>query len=179
LKFHKASIDGAWLIELEPRADERGSFARTFCEEEFATHGLETRIVQANLSRSRRAGTLRGVHFQLEPCAEVKVVRVQRGAIWDVIVDLRKDSPTFATWYGANLTADNGLALYVPRGFGHAFMTLVDDTDVCYHVSACYTPQLERGVRWNDPDIRISWPLEPTVMSDKDRALPLLSEVHY
>ncbi len=177
MKFRKAGIEGAWLIELEPRVDERGLFGRTFCADEFATHGLETRIVQANLSVSRRAGTLRGIHFQLEPAAEVKLVRVQHGAIWDVIVDMRNDSRTFSTWYGVELTAENALALYVPRGFGHSFLTLTDDTAVSYSVSAPYTPHLERGVRWNDPDIKIRWPLHPTVLSEKDSSLPFLKKL--
>lgn len=176
MKFHQVNLDGAWLIEPELRTDSRGAFARAFCAEEFAARDLETRVVQCNLSFNRRAGTLRGIHFQLPPQAEVKLVRAQKGAIWDVIVDLRKDSSTFGSWYGAELTAENALALYVPRGFGHGFITLKDDTEVFYQVSAPHTPQLERGVRWDDPDVAIAWPLQPSIISDKDRALPPLLE---
>lgn len=177
MKFHKVTLEGAWLIEPELRADSRGAFARAFCAEEFAAHDLETRVVQCNLSFNRRAGTLRGLHFQLHPQSEVKLVRAQKGAIWDVIVDLRRNSSTFASWCGVELTAQNARALYVPRGFAHGFITLTDDTEVFYQVSAPHTPHLERGVRWDDPDIGVSWPLQPSIISDKDRALPPLVEV--
>lgn len=174
--FNEVSLPGAWLIEPEFRRDERGAYARMFCREEFSAHGLDPTVVQCNLSLNRRQGTLRGIHFQSEPHAEVKLVRAQRGAIYDVIVDLRKDSPTFAKWYGVTLTAENELALYVPKGFGHSFLTLEDDTEVHYQVSNSYAPHVSREIRWNDPQIGIAWPIQPTIISDKDRNAALLAD---
>jgi dTDP-4-dehydrorhamnose 3,5-epimerase len=170
------SLDGAWLIEPDFHLDVRGSFGRTFCIEEFSMHGLDPAVAQCSLSLNLHRGTLRGIHFQSEPSAEAKLVRVQRGAIWDVIVDLRKDSPTFSSWHSANLTARNACAFYVPKGFGHGFITLVDDTEVFYQMSVCHVPHLARGVRWDDPQINIAWPMQPTVVSEKDRTLPLLAD---
>jgi dTDP-4-dehydrorhamnose 3,5-epimerase len=176
VKFHRTALDGAWLIEPELLSDVRGSFARTFCIDEFKERGLDVAVAQCSLSRNRLVGTLRGLHFQRSPLEEVKLVRVQRGAIWDVIVDLRKGSPTFRSWYSTILTADNACAVYVPKGFAHGFMTLTEDAEVFYQMSACHVPKMAWGVRWDDPDIAIEWPAEPTVISERDRALPLLTE---
>lgn len=176
MKFHKSPLEGAWLIEPERSCDVRGTFMRTFCVDEFAEHGLDIGVAQCSLSYNRLAGTLRGIHFQKTPLEEAKLVRVQRGAIWDVIVDLRKGSPTFRSWYCAALTAENACAVYAPKGFGHGFVTLVDDTEVFYQMSVSHVPHMGWGICWNDPDIAIAWPTQPTVISDKDRALPLLAE---
>jgi dTDP-4-dehydrorhamnose 3,5-epimerase len=172
MKFVPTPLCGAYLIELEKRGDHRGFFARVFCEQEFAAPGLETRFVQVNNSLTAAAGTLRGMHFQLPPAAEVKVVRCIRGALHDVIIDLRPDSPTYLKWFGADLSAENRVMMYVPRGFAHGFITLVDDTEALYLVSDTYSPELERGVRFDDPCFSISWPLVPTEMSAKDRGWP-------
>jgi dTDP-4-dehydrorhamnose 3,5-epimerase len=172
MKFTKTRLEDAMLIALEPREDERGFFVRTFCAEEFAAQGLETAFPQTNHSRNRRAGTLRGMHYQKAPHEEVKLVRVVRGAIHDVIVDLRPGSPSFGQWQGFELTADNGLMLYVPKGFAHGFQTLTDDTDVTYQVSAPYAPGAEGGLRWDDPAFAIAWPRPVTSISEKDAAWP-------
>lgn len=170
--FHKTPLDGARVIELEKRGDDRGFFARFFCEKEFAAEGLETHFVQINNSLSSKKGTLRGLHYQLPPSSEVKIVRAIRGALFDVIVDLRAGSPTFGKWFGAELSAENRMMMYVPRGFAHAFITLTDDTEALYLVSDFYAPECERGVRYNDPAIGIEWPLEPAEISEKDKAWP-------
>lgn len=170
--FHKTPLDGARVIELEKRGDDRGFFARFFCEKEFAAEGLETRFVQINNSLSSKKGTLRGLHYQLPPSGEVKVVRAIRGALYDVIVDLRAGSPTFGKWFGAELSAENRMMMYVPRGFAHAFITLTDDTEALYLVSDFYAPECERGLRFNDPALGIDWPIEPVEVSEKDRSWP-------
>ncbi len=171
--FHRLKLAGAYRIDLEPREDERGFFARAWCQKEFAEHGLETRIVQSNLSYNRYKGTLRGMHYQAPPHEEVKLVRCIRGSIFDVIIDLRPDSPTYRQWVGVELTAANRQMLYVPRGFAHGFQTLEDDTEVFYHVSEFYHPQAERGVRWNDPQFGIAWPaVEKRIVSVKDQSWP-------
>jgi len=177
--FKKTPLHGAYTIDLEKRGDDRGFFARMFCEREFAEHGLETRFVQVNNSLSTKAGVLRGMHYQLPPFAEVKVVRCVRGSLWDFIVDLRPDSPTFKSWFGAELSAENRTMMFVPRGFGHGFITLTDDTEAVYLVSAFYGPQQERGVRYDDPAIGVSLPIQPTEISPKDAAWPDLdAEFH-
>lgn len=171
--FHKLKLEGAYRIDLEPREDERGFFARAWCQREFAEYGLETRIVQSNLSYNRHKGTLRGMHYQAPPYEEVKLVRCIRGSIFDVIIDLRPGSPTFKQWVGVELTATNRQMLYVPKGFAHGFQTLEDDTEVFYHVSEFYTPGAERGVRWNDPQFGIEWPaVEKRILSPKDQSWP-------
>ncbi len=170
--FTPTELKDATIIDLEPFHDERGFFARTWCQREFAEHGLVATVVQANMSYNRRKGTLRGMHFQREPHAETKLVRVVRGAIYDVIIDLRPDSPTFKRWIGVELTAENRRALYVPAGFAHGFQTLADDTEVFYQVSAFYTPGAEGGVRYDDPAFAVSWPLPVSVISAKDAAWP-------
>ena len=172
MKFHSTPLRDAYTIELERRGDDRGFFARVFCENEFAQAGLIPRFVQVNNSLSAKKGTLRGMHYQLPPKAEVKVVRCVRGALWDAILDLRPDSPTFGKSFGAELTADNRLMMYVPRGFAHAILTLTDNVEALYLVSEFYAPEQERGVRWNDPKFDISWPIEPSEISAKDAKWP-------
>lgn len=169
MKFLPTTIPGAHVIELDKRGDERGFFARYFCVNECAAAGLEFRVVQINNSLSRVKGTLRGMHFQLAPKQEAKIVRCIRGALFDVIVDLRPDFPTFGKWFGAELTAENRLMMYVPKGFAHGFLTLEPDTEALYLASEYYSPQCERGLRWNDPRFGIEWPAKPNVLSDKDR----------
>lgn len=172
MKFAATPLQGAYLIDLERRGDDRGFFARFFCEAELAAQGLESRVAQVNTSFSARQGTLRGLHYQLPGSAEVKIVRCLRGALWDAIVDLRPDSPTFRHWFGARLDADNRTMMYVPRGFAHAILTLTDDVEALYLVSDSYAPQLERGVRWDDPAIGVEWPIAPSEISPKDAAWP-------
>ena len=170
--FRETTLQDAVIIEPELSEDDRGFFARSFCKMEFERQGLDSTVVQNNISYNHKEGTLRGMHFQLEPHREVKIVRCTRGAIFDVIVDLREDSPTFMKWIGVELTATNRLQLYVPAGFAHGYQTLEDGSEVFYQVSEFYTPGSERGVRWDDPAFNISWPREVTCISDKDRNHP-------
>jgi dTDP-4-dehydrorhamnose 3,5-epimerase len=170
--FTPTELKDATIIDIEPFQDERGFFARTWCQREFAEHGLVANVVQANSSHNRHRGTLRGMHFQRAPHAETKLVRVVRGAIYDVIIDLRPESPTFKGWVGIELTAENRRALYVPEGCAHGFQTLADDTEVMYQVSAFYAPGAEGGVRHDDPAFAIRWPLPVSVISPKDAAWP-------
>lgn len=160
------------IIDIERREDSRGYFARTFCEREFEAAGVPARMVQTNMSLTRRAGTLRGMHYQLAPHAEDKLVRCVQGAIWDAIVDIRPDSPTYCKWIGVELSESNGRMLLVPKGFAHGFVTLTDDAAVTYQVSAFYTPGAEGGARHDDPAFGIEWPVAVKDMSDKDRAWP-------
>jgi dTDP-4-dehydrorhamnose 3,5-epimerase len=176
VKFTEIPLAGAWLIELERYEDERGHFARTFCEEEFERRGLKVHWPQMNLSHNKKKGTLRGMHWQAEPHAEAKVVRCVRGSIFDVIVDLRPKSPTLHQWHGAELSAENGAALYVPEGFAHGFQSLEADSDVFYLMSANVEYASARGIRWNDPQLAIRWPLADPIVSPKDRLLPALKE---
>jgi dTDP-4-dehydrorhamnose 3,5-epimerase len=162
------------LVELERMEDERGFFARSFCQEEFRRHGLDPAVAQCNVSWNRSRGTLRGLHYQAAPHEEAKVVRCTRGAMWDVIVDLRDGSPTRFKWFGAELTAQNHRALYVPKGFAHGFQTLADDTEVLYQMSESYHADLARGVRWDDPKLAIRWPLPDPILSERDRGYALL-----
>jgi dTDP-4-dehydrorhamnose 3,5-epimerase len=175
MRFRETGVDGAFLVDLEPFADERGFLARAYCQREFAEHGLVTEVAQANLSHNVRAGTLRGLHYQVPPAAEAKFVRCLRGAVYDVLVDLRPDSPTRGQWFGAELSAANGTALYLPPQCAHGFQTLVDDTLLYYQSSAFYAPEHERGLRHDDPALGIAWPREVTALSDKDRSWPLLA----
>ena len=175
MRFEPAAIDGVFTVELERHGDERGFFARTFCEEEFRAAGLEPAVRQGNLSFSRERGTLRGMHYQVEPAPETKLVRCTRGAVLDVIVDLREGSPTYLGHVAVRLDAENRTALYVPRSFAHGFLTLEPDTEVNYLVSAPYTPEAERGLRHDDPRLGIDWPIPVAVISPKDAAWPLLS----
>lgn len=174
MRFEPTSIDGVFTVELERRGDERGFFARMYCEEEFRAAGLEPAVVQGNLSFSREKGTLRGMHYQVDPAPETKLVRCTRGAILDVVVDLREDSPTRLQHVAVRLDAENRRALYVPRWFAHGFLTLEDDTEVSYLVSAPYTPEAERGLRHDDPRLGIDWPIPVSVVSPKDASWPLL-----
>ncbi len=154
MRFQSTTLPGVFILELELRADERGFFARTWCQAEFEAHGLNPRLAQCSVSFNRKKGTLRGMHFQAAPHEECKVVRCTRGAIYDVVIDLRPDSPTRHQWMAAELTAENRRAFYIPEGFAHGFQTLVDDTEVFYQISEFYHPELARGVRWNDPRLR-------------------------
>jgi dTDP-4-dehydrorhamnose 3,5-epimerase len=171
--FTETELDGAYIVDLEPREDDRGFFARAWCANEFAERGLSTELVQSNLAFNRRQGTLRGMHFQREPHAEVKLVRCTRGAVYDAIIDLRSGSQTYMRWIGIELTDENRRALYVPEGFAHGYQTLVDDTEIFYQVSEFYSPDFEDGVRWNDPAFGIRWPDPATpLLSSKDAAWP-------
>ncbi len=172
--FTETAIAGATLIELNRLTDERGFFARAFCAEEFAAHGLETNFVQANVSKSAQKYTLRGMHLQAEPHGEVKLMRCTRGTVFDCLIDLRPESPTFKKWFGVELTADNHKMLYVPAGCAHGYQTLCDDAEVFYPVSTAYHPESEQGCRWDDPAFDIDWPEKDNpVLSDKDKAWPL------
>lgn len=170
--FQPTKLQDAYLIAIEPIEDERGFFARSWCRQEFATHGLESRLVQCNLSFNKVRGTLRGLHYQLPPAAEAKLVRCIRGAIYDVAIDLRPESPTYRQWTGVTLSAENRLAFYIPQGFAHGFQSLTDETEIFYQMSAVYAPAYARGIRWNDPAFPIDWPLPVTVMSAKDQEYP-------
>lgn len=170
--FHETKLAGAYIIDLEPRLDDRGFFARSWCQREFEQHGLNPTLVQCNVSYNKLAGTLRGMHFQVAPHAEVKLVRCTRGAIFDVMLDLRPDSPTFKQHVGFELSADNRRALYMPEGFGHGYLTLCDDTDVFYQVTAFYAPDAASGVRWNDPAFGIVWPADVRLISERDAQYP-------
>jgi len=170
--YHETPVQGAYLIDLEKRGDDRGFFARVFCEKEFGQRDLVTHFVQFNNSLSAERGTLRGMHYQLAPKSETKLVRCVRGALWDVVLDLRADSPTFGELFGAELSAENRRMMYVPKGCGHGFVTLSDATEAFYFADEFYAPDLERGVRWNDAKFGIEWPIEPKVLSDKDQKWP-------
>ena len=172
--FTESALPGAYVVEMERIEDSRGFFARSFCAEEFAAHGLPANMAQCSVSFNARRATLRGLHFQADPHAEDKLVRCTTGAIFDVIVDLRPGSPSMWHWLGRELTAANRSALYVPRGFAHGFMTLTDATEVLYMMSVPYAPGSGRGVRWNDPSLAIDWPFEPQHISDRDAGYPLL-----
>jgi len=170
--FGSTPLPGAAVVDLERREDERGFFARSFCQREFEAQGLETTVAQCNVSFNRRRGTLRGMHWQAAPHGEAKLVRVTRGALWDVIVDLRPESATYCRWFGVELTAENHRALYIPRGFAHGFQTLVDDVEVFYQMSTSYVPDAQRGVRWDDPAFGIEWPILPPFLSERDATYP-------
>jgi len=168
--FTETKLKGAFIVDLKPFKDERGFFARAWCQREFEEHGLSGDIKQVNLSYNIKKGTLRGMHYQIQPYGEAKMVRAVRGALYDVIIDLRPDSPTYLQWIGVELSADNHRLLYVPENFGHGFQTLTDDADALYQVSEFYTPGAERGIRYDDPTFKIEWPLPISVISDKDRS---------
>ncbi len=167
--FHPTPLAGAVVVELEERSDERGFFARSYCANEFAEAGLKAVVAQANLSFNHKAGTLRGMHYQVPPAAETKLVRCTRGAIYDCIVDLREDSPTYLQSFGIELTEHNHLALYVPEMFAHGYLTLTDGAEVTYQVGEFYTPGFERGIRYDDPALGLTWPRSVAVISEKDR----------
>ncbi len=172
MKFHRVGLGDACLIELDMRQDDRGFFARLFCEDELAAAGLVTRFPQVNNSESALKGTIRGLHYQLPPASEAKIVRCVRGAVFDAVVDMQPDSPTFGKWYGAELTPDNRRMMYVPTGFAHAYLSLQDRSEIIYFASERYAPGKERGLRFDDPAVGIVWPVPVTVVSDKDRVWP-------
>lgn len=169
MRFIATHLAGAYLIEPELISDERGFFARTYCRNEFADKGLNPNLVQCNISYNKAGGTLRGMHYQKAPYSEAKLVRCTRGGIYDVVIDLRPDSGTFTRWFGAELTADNRKALYVPEGFAHGFITLQDDTEVLYQMSEFFHAEYAAGVHWNDPAFSIQWPIEVKVISERDK----------
>ena len=168
--FKKTALKDAWIIDLNKLTDERGFFARSFCIKEFEDHGIKFPIAQSNVSYNYKKQTLRGMHYQLEPHGEAKLVRCTKGSIHDVIIDVRSDSPTYGKWIGVELSEKNYRMLYVPEGFAHGFITLEDETEVTYQVSEFYTPGAEQGIRWDDPAFSIEWPLEPKVISEKDKS---------
>jgi dTDP-4-dehydrorhamnose 3,5-epimerase len=171
--FNETKLKGAYIIQVEPFEDERGSFARTFCHEEFATRGLNSAIVQCNMSRNRKKGTLRGMHYQIAPYAEAKLVLCVAGSIYDVVIDLRPDSITCCQWIAVELSARHPRnLLYIPEGFAHGFQTLEDDTEVFYQMSHAYVPEAARGVRWDDPAFAIQWPDGPRTVSARDQHYP-------
>jgi len=172
MQFEQLPIAGAALVHLDRHTDHRGFFSRAWCEQEFADHGLPAHVAQINYSHNDRKATLRGMHYQLAPHEEAKVIRCIRGEIYDVLVDLRPGSPTRGRWYGATLSAANADMLVVPEGCAHGFITLADDTDVLYLVSVPYAPGAERGLRWDDPAFNIAWPIRPLVFSEKDADWP-------
>lgn len=175
MRFTETSLAGAFVVEPEPIEDERGWFARTFCTREFRERGLEPRLEQCNVSWNRRRGTLRGMHLQIAPHEEVKLVRCTAGAVHDVIVDLRLGSPTYRRWLGVELSARNRRMLYIPAGLAHGFVTLEDETELSYQMSAAYQPAAARGVRFDDPALGIAWPVPIEIVSDKDRSYPDLT----
>jgi dTDP-4-dehydrorhamnose 3,5-epimerase len=172
MRFSDGGLPGVVLVHPEPQADGRGLFARTFCEREFAERGLHSRYPQCNVSWNRRRGTLRGLHYNAAPHGEVKLVRCTRGAILDVIVDLRRGSPSFTRWLAVRLDDESRAALYVPVGFAHGFLSLVDHTEVFYQMGGSFVAEAARGVRWDDPAFGIGWPFAPEVISDRDRTYP-------
>ena len=172
MRFEQSPLPGAFVVDLDRKDDERGFFARTFCHDEFAEHGLVADYAQSSVSFNKRKGTLRGMHFQKKPHEETKLVRCTMGAIYDVIVDLRPGSPTQTRWFGIELSAVNRRAFYVPKGFAHGFITLADESEVLYQISTQFHPESAAGVRWNDPAFTIEWPLEAVVMSGRDRSYP-------
>jgi dTDP-4-dehydrorhamnose 3,5-epimerase len=177
LRFLETGLAEAFVIDLDLASDERGFFARSFCEREFESRGLASRFVQCNVSFNHKEGTIRGMHWQAEPNAEAKLVRCTSGAIFDVIVDLRRDSKTRMQVFGTELSSQNRRMLFIPAGFAHGFQSLCDDSEVFYQMSEFYAPKAALGFRWNDPEVGIRWPRELSVISDHDRSLPLLSEV--
>ena len=180
MTFHETPLQGAFVADLERKHDERGYFARVWCEEEVVALGLDPQVAQSNLSYNRRRGTLRGLHYRVAPYAEAKTVRCIRGAIFDVIVDLRPSSASHLQWFGVELSADNGKSLYIPEGFAHGFQTLEDDTEVLYLTNKPYTPEAERGLRWDDRAFAIAWPdVDTRIMSEKDRNWPLYSALDH
>jgi dTDP-4-dehydrorhamnose 3,5-epimerase len=172
MTFHETKLQGVFEIRIEPLRDERGFFARSWCQTEFKAHGLNPALVQCNISFNGRKGTLRGMHYQLAPYAEAKLIRCTRGAIYDVIIDLRRESPTFKQWVSVVLTAEKRNMAYVPEDCAHGFLTLEDDTEVLYQMSQFFSAESARGVRWDDPAFRIAWPHEIAVISERDKNYP-------
>lgn len=176
MRFVESGLQGLFVVELEPHLDDRGSFARAFCAEEFSSRGLENHIEQVNLSTSVLAGTVRGLHYQRSPASETKLIRCIRGAVYDVAVDMRAGSESFGHWFGIEVSEAEGNALLVPRGFAHGLQTLVDDTTVLYQVSVAHEPDHEGGVHHADPSLGIAWPLPVTSISERDQSLPLIAD---
>lgn len=172
MEFIKTDLKDAYIIDLEKRGDHRGFFARTFCANEFAEHGLKTNFVQCNMSRSKEKHTLRGFHYQIDGAEEAKLIRCTKGSILDVIIDIRKGSPSYGKHIAVELTEENHRMLYVPEGFAHSFITLEEDIEVFYMVSEFYTPGKERGIRWNDPSFNVKWPTDSPILSEKDANWP-------
>ena len=176
MKFTELPLDGAYIINQEMHEDDRGFFARYWCQKEFSEQGLVSNIAQINNALSKRRGTLRGLHFQYPPKAEVKIIRCIRGAIWDVIVDIRQNSVKYGQWFGAELSAENRTMIYVPKGFAHGYISLVDDSEIIYLVTEAYSPEHEGTLRWNDEFLGIRWPIQPVIISDKDAAAMNMQE---
>jgi dTDP-4-dehydrorhamnose 3,5-epimerase len=176
MRFLPTELAGAWIIELDPVHDDRGFFARSWCRREFESRGLNPRLAQCNISFNHKRGIIRGMHYQAAPHEEAKLVRCTRGAIYDVVLDLRQNSPTFKRWTAFELHQDNWTMLYVGEGFAHGFQTLQDRTEVFYQMSESFHPELSRGIRWNDPELAIDWPVPNPALSDRDRNLPLLTD---
>ena len=177
--FTETKLKGAFVIEIKKLADDRGFFGRSWCRREMEEHGLNGNVVNMNTSLTKYRGTLRGLHFQLPPNAEAKMIRCTRGSVYDIIVDLRPDSPTFRQWYGEELTADNHKMLYSPEGFAQGFITLEDNTEITYLTTDFYAPAAAKGVRWNDPAFNIKLPLNPVVISDQDKTWPDLDPDYF
>jgi len=176
LIFKETTLPGAYILEPEKINDQRGYFTRLWCKRELQHHGLKSNLAQSNAGFSHRKGTLRGLHFQKAPHAEVKIVRCARGAMFDVIVDLRPESPTYKRWFGVELNEDNGRMLYVPEGFAQGYITLMDNTEMNYHTSEFYSSEAASGVRYDDPEFGIQWPLAATIISEQDRNWPLMEQ---
>lgn len=172
--FTETLLKGAYIIDVERLEDDRGFFGRSFCKNEFEKYGLNNNIVQSNISFNTKKATLRGMHMQAAPNGEEKLIRCTRGAIYDVIIDMRKNSTTFGKWFGIELTADNYKMLYIPKEFAHGFITLEDNTETSYQMTEYFTPGASKGYRWNDPAFGIQWPITPKIISEKDRMFPLL-----
>jgi dTDP-4-dehydrorhamnose 3,5-epimerase len=172
MKFIETSLPGVFVVELEPMADERGFFSRSWCQNEFEAHGLNSLPVQCNISFNNKKGTLRGMHYQVKPSEEAKLIRCTRGAVYDVVIDIRKHSPTFGKWLSFELTEWNRKSLFVPEGFAHGFLTLADNSELLYQMSEFFRPETARGIRWNDPVFEIYWPQEITAISEKDKTYP-------
>lgn len=172
--YESTRIEGAFVVRIEPVEDERGSFGRTFCQEEFLARGLKPPVAQSSVSWNRRRGTLRGLHYQASPLEETRLVRCTAGAVWDVIVDLRAGSPSHLRWHGVELSSGNRLALYIPEGVAHGFQTLCDDSEMFYQMSVPYHAELARGIAWDDPAVGISWPIADPILSERDRSHPRL-----
>jgi dTDP-4-dehydrorhamnose 3,5-epimerase len=174
LNFVETPLAGLYVVEIEPRYDERGFFARSYCSEEFKANGFEREVAQCNISFNEKAGTLRGLHFQAEPHGEAKLVRCTQGAIYDVAVDIRPSSTTYLKWYSAELTSENRRMMFIPEGFAHGFQTLMDDSEIFYVMFESYHPESARGMRWDDPAFGIVWPLASRIISEKDRTYSLI-----
>ena len=174
MKFTQTPLEGSFVIEIEKNEDERGFFARIFDQKQFLEHNLDVNLSQSNISFNQKKGTIRGIHFQKTPYEETKIVRCTKGKIFDVIVDLRKNSTTFHQWFGIELSSENYKMLYIPKGFGHGFQTLEDCSEICYMMSDCFEPNYADGIRWDDKKLNIKWPLNPTKISKIDKSFQLL-----